>query len=287
MRRRNNRRNIYKEDSDANKIIIISATVLLISILAFFITFFVYRNYLNKQTEIAKTKTLDISSTEKTEEEQSYEASSSIGKKVNEIAENETSNNEVEDRDNEQKIAINTSNMEKENVDSENEQSKEKDTNQANTSKVNAPTQPNEIKKEKKIADPVFVKPTEGEIVVNFAKDSLIYSNTLQEWVTHNGIDIKAEKTAIVKASEEGVVKSIKNDPRYGISVVIEHAKGFSTVYSNLLTAEFIKEGENVNKGQTIGTVGNTATFEIADEPHLHFEIIKDGEYVDPEIYLK
>ena len=42
-----------------------------------------------------------------------------------------------------------------------------------------------------------------------------------------------------------------------------------------------------IKQGQTIGTVGNTATFEIADDPHLHFEILKDGEYVDPNLYIK
>ena len=109
----------------------------------------------------------------------------------------------------------------------------------------------------------------------------------MQEWVTHNGIDIKADKTTVVKASAEGKVKSIKNDPRFGITVVIEHVNGYSSVYSNLLTAEFVKEGEEVTQGQTIGTVGNTATFEIADSPHLHFEILKDNENLDPEIYLK
>ena len=54
-----------------------------------------------------------------------------------------------------------------------------------------------------------------------------------------------------------------------------------------MLTAEFIEEGEKVEQGQTIGTVGNTATFEIADESHLHFEIQKDSQSVDPELYLK
>ena len=48
-----------------------------------------------------------------------------------------------------------------------------------------------------------------------------------------------------------------------------------------------VVEGENVEKGQSLGTVGNTAAFEIVDEPHLHFEIIKDNVQVDPNIYLK
>ena len=45
------------------------------------------------------------------------------------------------------------------------------------------------------------------------------------------GIDIKAEKTTVVKAAEEGTVKSIKNDPRYGLTIVIEHENNFQTVY--------------------------------------------------------
>lgn len=132
-----------------------------------------------------------------------------------------------------------------------------------------------------------FQKPVEGDIVREFAKDNLIYSPTLEEWVTHTGIDIKADKTTVVKSAEAGTVKSIKNDPRYGLTVVVEHANGFQTVYSNLLSSEFVVEGEKIEKGQAIGTVGNTAVFEIADEPHLHFEILKDNTQVDPSLYIK
>ena len=129
--------------------------------------------------------------------------------------------------------------------------------------------------------------PVQGEIIREFANDKLVYSETLEEWIQHNGIDIKADKTTIVKASADGKVSTIKNDPRYGLTITILHDNGFKTVYANLLTAEFVTEGETVEGGQTIGTVGNTATFEILDEPHLHFEIIKDNEYLDPSIYIK
>lgn len=132
-----------------------------------------------------------------------------------------------------------------------------------------------------------FAKPVDGEVMREYAKDNLVYSATLEEWVTHMGIDIKADKTTVVKAAETGTVKSIKNDPRYGLTIVIEHDDGFQTIYANLLTSEFVVEGEKVEKGQSIGTVGNTAVFEIADEPHLHFEILKDSIQVDPNIYIK
>lgn len=120
-----------------------------------------------------------------------------------------------------------------------------------------------------------------------YAQENLVYSKTLEEWTTHNGIDIKADKTTVVKAAEAGTVKSIKNDPRYGLTIVIEHDSTYQTVYSNLLTSEFVVEGEKVEKGQSIGTVGNSAVFEVADEPHLHFEILKNSIQVDPNIYLK
>lgn len=132
-----------------------------------------------------------------------------------------------------------------------------------------------------------FIKPTEGEIICEYAKDNLIYSETLKEWVTHTAIDIKADKTSVIKSSAEGVVKSIVNDPRYGLTVIIEHDDGYETVYSNLLTAEFVVEGEELEQGQTIGTAGNTASFESEMDCHLHFELLKDGEYLDPSIYLK
>ena len=161
-------------------------------------------------------------------------------------------------------------------------------TTNATTSAQTTQTQPNKKEETEKTAVELkFSNPVDGEIVRDFAVDSLIYSETLQEWTTHTGIDIKADKTTVVKSAEAGTVKSIKNDPRYGMTIVIEHENGFKTVYSNLLTSEFVVEGEKVEKGQSLGTVGNTAAFEIADEPHLHFEILKDNVAVDPNIYLK
>ncbi len=106
----------------------------------------------------------------------------------------------------------------------------------------------------------------------------MIYSETLKEWTTHLGIDVKAEKATIVKSSADGKVKDIKNDPRYGLTIIIEHSNGFETRYANLLTTEFVAEGEEDKAGQTIGTVGESSVYEIVDEPHLHFELLKNSE---------
>lgn len=161
--------------------------------------------------------------------------------------------------------------------------------NNANKPQIEEQTKPKENKPEENKEQKVelsFEKPVEGELMKEFAYDKLVYSETLKEWVTHTGIDIKAEKTTVVKSAEDGTVTAIKNDPRYGITVIIEHPNGYETRYANLLTAEFVAIGENVSKGQTIGTIGNTASFEIVDDFHLHFEILKDGKYQDPIFYI-
>lgn len=215
------------------------------------------------------------------------EANSNIGKSVDEVKDAEevkdADNVEVEDDTNKQKVKLD----EEKSVDTGSVNSVEPSVNVVSSVENESDSENVENVKEEVQSDPSFGMPVEGEIVKHFGRDKLIYSETLKEWTTHLGIDIKADKTSVVKASSEGKVKSIKNDPRYGLTVVIEHQNGFSSVYANLLSAEFVVIGEEVKAGQSIGTVGNSASFEILDEPHLHFEIVKDGVGVDPEMYIK
>ena len=262
---RRERRGFNKNNMDIKRILYTAGGVLSISIITFIAMFLLNSGNTQDRTRIAEFNTQIMSENSSVEE-----TSSQMGKTVNEMENEETNivTNEISEensKEDEKKYAVNTSNVEGEKI----EGSK------------------NEEKEEETVKDPEFKMPVEGEIIREYAKDNLVYSTTLDEWITHNGIDIAAAKTTVVTASAEGTVKSIKNDPRYGLTVVIEHVNGYSSVYSNLLTAEFVEEGEKVKQGQTIGTVGNTATFEIADEAHLHFEILKDNESLDPELYIK
>lgn len=212
----------------------------------------------------------------------SASVSTEIGKSVeqskNEISNNTNVNTSVKNNADNTTNTDNKTNISKQNTSTTNSKNTNTKTESTNKTADSKATENKELS---------FEKPIDGEILKEYAKDNLIYSNTLQEWTTHLGIDIKADKTTVVKSAEAGKVKSIKNDPRYGLTIVIEHDNGYQTVYSNLLSSEFVVEGEKVEKGQSIGTVGNTAAFEIADEAHLHFEILKDSIQVDPNIYLK
>jgi len=273
------KRNIQK--ASLNKMLFTSGGIVSLLIIVVVVSFFIYGNKNAEESKLGQINNDKIASLATEGSNIASQTSSSIGKSVNEAKEE---SNTV--------VVVDTSSEKSKNEVNQVKNSKETSENKSNNTTVkeeskNVNTEKNVAKKETKKSDPVFSMPVEGDVIKEYAKDKLVYSDTLKEWVTHAGIDIKADKTTIVKASEEGKIKSIKNDPRYGLTVVIEHNNGYSTVYSNLLTAEFVTAGENVKKGQTIGTVGNTATFEISDESHLHFEILKDNVQIDPNMYIK
>lgn len=274
--RRNSRKPNRQTKSLSDKIIIYSCIAVAI-LAAVLIGLLLYSKSLSddvKEGTMTLEQMANLSKNNETDNTQS--ASTEIGKSVEEAKEEtNTTNNTVSNNTQTGNTAKNT-----------NTATNTTNTNKTNTSGSSATTNTTAQKEETK-RELSFAKPVDGEIMKEYAKDNLVYSNTLEEWVTHLGIDIKAEKTTVVKSAEAGKVKSIKNDPRYGLTVVIEHDDGYQTVYSNLLTAEFVVEGENVDKGQTIGTVGNTASFESGDEAHLHFELLKDSVQVDPSIYVK
>ena len=255
------RREKIEKNNNIKFLVYFSGGIALIMLITFIITFVVYNNKIKNSdySSLTTEKIADLVPNEINVELE--EASTDIGKTIEEV--------------------IKTAEEQTENVKDKTEEVKVEETDKIEEETVETNDEPVKIK------DPEFTIPVEGEVIRNFAKDSLIYSDTLEEWIVHLGIDIKADRTTVVKASETGTISAIKNDPRYGLTIVIEHVNGYKTIYSNLLTSEFVSEGETVEKGQAIGTVGNSAAFEIVDEPHLHFEIIKDDVNVNPDIYLK
>jgi len=128
--------------------------------------------------------------------------------------------------------------------------------------------------------------PLQGDIIVDYAKDRMIYSKTLGDWRTHEGIDIKGTLGAQVKAAADGIVEKVYKDDALGITIIIDHGNSIKTKYSNLSTADMVKENQQVKKGDIISGVGETAAFEIGEEPHLHFEVLKEGKSVDPKTFL-
>jgi murein DD-endopeptidase MepM/ murein hydrolase activator NlpD len=266
------KRREYYEEQKLKKLVYVFSIALILSIVIFLTIFVMYNQKLKSESNeslLELSKMNDIVSNDDLKEtsySDDLSVSSMTNSTTNKVAENKANNN-----------VTNTS----KNFVNKVPQDARVDTTNTASNTTNT-TVEEVVKKELS-----FMAPVSGEIIKDFAMDTLVYSNTLEEWTTHSGIDIKADKTTIVVAAEEGTVESIKNDPRYGLTITISHSDGFKTIYSNLLTTEFVTENEKVEKGQTIATVGDSSSFEVADESHLHFEMYKDSESVNPTIYLK
>lgn len=136
-----------------------------------------------------------------------------------------------------------------------------------------------------------FANPVNSDEAVvsnEYAMDHLVYSVTLDQYMTHCGIDIEAPEDSQVTAVASGTVTAVYTDDRYGRSIEITHSddSGLVSIYSCLSTTEMVEAGDMVSAGQIIGGVGSTALFESLEPSHLHFELLKDGIYVDPGEYI-
>ncbi len=98
----------------------------------------------------------------------------------------------------------------------------------------------------------------------------------------HNGIDIAAKPGTPIYAPAMGTVTYSATRSGYGNYIMIDHGNGYVTTYAHM-TARNVNEGDVVLQGDLIGTVGSTGR---VTGPHLHFEILLDGKYVDPMLYI-
>ena len=134
---------------------------------------------------------------------------------------------------------------------------------------------------------PQVCSPLDGTTVTVFSMTELMYDETMADWRTHDGVDIRAEEGDAVKTAAAGTVKEVRYDDLMGVTVVISHADGYETQYSSLQQEPPVEQGKTVEAGDIIGLVGSTAAAEGDVGPHLHFSVSKDGRVVDPQEYVK
>ena len=131
-----------------------------------------------------------------------------------------------------------------------------------------------------------FDWPVKGDICSGYSVDRLQYDRTMQDWRTHNAIDIEAVLGEKVLAAGDGIVERIYTDQMYGVTVVLYHGAGLRSIYCNLAGTPTVQAGDTVSLGQVIGAVGDTADAENGDVNHLHFAMTLDETRVDPLSFL-
>ena len=127
-----------------------------------------------------------------------------------------------------------------------------------------------------------FAQPVDGATIRWFDDEEPTFFAYGNVWQVHVGVDLAADYATPVLASASGTVLDVWQDNQYGLCVRIAHEGGYETVYAGLSEAGYLRQGDPVTQGQTVGNVGNGVLLESLDEPHLHFEVWRDGRPVDP-----
>lgn len=133
-----------------------------------------------------------------------------------------------------------------------------------------------------------FLLPVSGVLQKKHDSDMQVFSDTMCDYRVHLGIDIGTIAGASVAAMADGVITQVWDDVYMGRCVAVAHGGDAFTIYKNLSAAlpESVVVGAAVKAGDVIGTVGESAMVEVADEPHLHVEMTVGGLAVDPTDYL-
>lgn len=135
-------------------------------------------------------------------------------------------------------------------------------------------------------SDSGMSEPCVGRVIAECSLDDLVYCAAMDDWRTHNGIDYAAAEGESVHAAAAGTVSRVYSDDMLGATVVIDHGDGISTLYGSLADIDSVKVGASVAKGDVIGTVGKSCALEKNLEPHLHFEVLKDGNPENPDVHF-
>ena len=132
----------------------------------------------------------------------------------------------------------------------------------------------------------VFTWPVSGAVLRDFSVETLSLDPTMGDWRTHGGLDIAAAEGVQVRSISAGTVTQVYDDQMMGTTVVVDHGGGLQSWYSNLSQETAVSQGDTVEIGSVLGTVGGTAIAEVGVEPHVHLETILNGTQVDPKEYL-
>jgi murein DD-endopeptidase MepM/ murein hydrolase activator NlpD len=127
-----------------------------------------------------------------------------------------------------------------------------------------------------------YCLPFGNQIIKDYSNMNPVYSKTLGDWRTHNGIDFSGEAGSAVVAISYGEVISIYEDTLFGTCVLIDHGNGVTAKYCGLNKDTLnVKEHSSVNSEDIIGYLGEVPC-EKQEGAHLHFEITHNGEIVEP-----
>ncbi len=126
-----------------------------------------------------------------------------------------------------------------------------------------------------------FSAPLSNAMGMDYSMGIPVFSKTLGDYRTHNGVDFKGVKGDSVKTVGEGTVVSVETNAVWGNTVTVDHGNGIMSSISGLGDEALISAGAKVYSDTIIGVVG-TVPVEGDEDSHIHLEMRVNGELIDP-----
>ena len=128
--------------------------------------------------------------------------------------------------------------------------------------------------------------PVNGEVILPYSMETTVYFQTLDQYQCNSGMLIQAGQGTTVKNAYLGKVTNITSDNTYGNMVTLYIGNEYSIVYGQLDTV-YVKEGDFIKAGESVGTIGNPTDSFTAEGSHLFFQMKCGEELVDPMLYIE
>lgn len=134
--------------------------------------------------------------------------------------------------------------------------------------------------------DTIMLWPVNGEVVIDYSMDATTYFPTLDQYKYNPSLVMSAAVGDPVQAAANGQVLSISEDVETGTTLTMDMGNGYQAVYGQLKDVA-VQEGQTVEAGTIIGYVSDPTRYYVEEGANLYFAMTKDGEPVDPMIYIE
>lgn len=128
--------------------------------------------------------------------------------------------------------------------------------------------------------------PLQGDVILNYSMDQTVYFATLDQYKYNPALIIAGNVNDTVNAAATGRITSITSNEETGTTVTMELGDGYSAVYGQLKEVMY-KEGALVEAGDAIGYIAEPTKYYTVEGSNLYFELLKDGEPVDPILFME
>ena len=134
--------------------------------------------------------------------------------------------------------------------------------------------------------DSTLAWPASGAVIMNYSMDQTVFFQTLEQYQYNPAMIVSGEVGETIGASAPGIVTNIEETAQTGTTVTMDMGNGYSAVYGQLADVP-LAIGDYVNTGETVGILAEPTKYFSIEGPNLYFEIMKDGEPVDPLNYME